>query len=529
MTDKPKTVGVSRRRVLGYGMGALLTSTLTAPGFVRSAYGRGAGRPMLQEGVQVGDMRGDSAVLWSRTDRPGRMEVRWSTRPDMKDARQAPWVHALQDSDYTSKLLLSDLPPGARIHYEVSYLDLSDMRARSEPWQGSFLTPPEERRDLRFVWSADTAGQGWGINPDIGGMRIYETMRQQAPDFFIHCGDMVYSDNPLQSEVALPDGRVWRNWMTEEKAKVAETLDEFRGQFRYNLMDENLRRFNAEVPMLAQWDDHEVTNNWYWEMRLDDERYGEASAAKLAARAMRAFQEYVPVRHHPLSPERIYDRFSYGPSLEVFRIDLRSYRGPNSDDQPKELTPESRIFGREQLRWLKGALEASTATWKVIASDMPLGLVVHDDWKAGKGAEAIALRDGPPAGRELELAQLLTHIRDGGVDNVVWLTGDVHYTAAHYYDPEQAVYKEFAPFWEFVSGPLNAGTFGPSSLDNTFGPQLVYQKAPKEGQSNLSPLDGLQFFGQVDIDGESEVMTVRLKNLEGETVFQQEIEPQRAG
>ena len=56
----------------------------------------------------------------------------------------------------------------------------------------------------------------------------------------------------------------------------------------------------------------------------------------------------------------------------------------------------------------------------------------------------------------------------------MWLTADVHYTAAHYYDPNKAVFQDFEPFWEFVSGPLHAGSFGPNKLDNTFGPQLVY-------------------------------------------------------
>ncbi|WP_280302299.1 alkaline phosphatase D family protein [Nocardia abscessus] len=41
--------------------------------------------------------------------------------------------------------------------------------------------------------------------------------------------------------------------------------------------------------------------------------------------------------------------------------------------------------------------------------------------------------------------------------DVVWLTADVHYTAAHRYSPERAVFTEFDEFWEFVSGPLNAG------------------------------------------------------------------------
>ncbi len=84
-----------------------------------------------------------------------------------------------------------------------------------------------------------------------------------VPDFFIHSGDQIYGDNPIKPEVTLDDGTVWRNLMTGAKSKVAETLDEFRGNFAYNLLDENMRRFAAEVPFLVQWDDHEARNNWY--------------------------------------------------------------------------------------------------------------------------------------------------------------------------------------------------------------------------------------------------------------------------
>ena len=90
------------------------------------------------------------------------------------------------------------------------------------------------------MWSGDTAGQGWGINPDLGGMTIYEAMRRLAPDFFIHSGDTIYADGP-SAERKLPDGTIWRNLVTEDKSKVAETLDEFRGNYRYNLLDDNLR------------------------------------------------------------------------------------------------------------------------------------------------------------------------------------------------------------------------------------------------------------------------------------------------
>jgi hypothetical protein len=77
---------------------------------------------------------------------------------------------------------------------------------------------------------------------------------------------------PDRGQRPLPDGTVWRNLTTEAKSKVAETLDEFRGNYRYNLLDENLRRLYAEVPVLAQWDDHETRNNWFPGQIVDDAR-----------------------------------------------------------------------------------------------------------------------------------------------------------------------------------------------------------------------------------------------------------------
>src|SRR3569832_1519790 len=119
---------------------------------------------------------------------------------------------------------------------------------------------------------------------------------------------------------------------------------------------------------------------------------------------------------------------------------------------------------------------------------MPLSLVVYDDGAKSQGSEAVAQGDGPPLGRELEFAELLSFLRRANIRNTVWLTADVHYTAAHYYDPNKAQFQDFEPFWDFVSGPLHAGTFGPNALDNTFGPQLKYIKAPsKEQGQNLPP------------------------------------------
>ena len=139
------------------------------------------------------------------------------------------------------------------------------------------------------------------------------------------------------------------------------------------------------------------------------------------------------------------------------------------------------------------------------------------------GRRAIAQGDGPARGRELEIADILTFIKRAGVRNTLWLTADVHYTAAHYYDPNKAVFQDFEPFWEFVSGPLHAGTFPQNALDNTFGPQRVYVNAPST--ANRPPSEGLQFFGQVAIDGATQVMTVTLKDVDDRALWSTTLEP----
>jgi len=156
---------------------------------------------------------------------------------------------------------------------------------------------------------------------------------------------------------------------------------------------------------------------------------------------------------------------------------------------------------------------------------MPIGLIVVYDVDRKWGVEAVAQGDGPARGRELEIADILAFIKRAGIRNTLWLTADVHYTAAHYYDPNKAVFQDFEPFWEFVSGPLHAGTFGPNELDNTFGPQLVYIKAPGKDRQNLPPSEGLQFFGQVAIDGATEVMTVTLKDVDDRALWSTRLEP----
>ncbi len=510
---------LSRRSFLhtGAAAGALAAGSIAAPSLSFAA-----SRPRITHGVQSGDVGLDRAMLWARADRPSRLIAEVSTKESFDGARTVIGPAALEASDFTAKLDLRGLPSGQTIFYRLSFQDLSQPTVVGEPVTGRLKTPSADRRDISFVWSGDTAGQGWGINKDWGGMRGYAAMARETPDFFIHSGDTAYCDGPIAAEANLPDGGIWKNVVTEEKSKVAETLKEFRGNFKYNLLDDNVKAFNAQVPMFAQWDDHETVNNWYpGEMLQADKRYTVKSASLLSARANRAFREFMPMRENPVEAERIYRQVSYGPMLDIFFLDMRAYRGPNSANRQDKPGPDTAFLGAEQLAWLKRALKASTATWKVIAADMPIGILVRDgktDFENGANG------DGPPLGRELEIAALLRFIKRGGVRNTVWLTADVHYTAAHYYDPNKARFQDFEPFWEFVSGPIHAGSFGPGAMDNTFGPVVKYSKDPG-GKANLPPSAGLQFYGHVAIDGKTGMMTVRLKDIANTELYKVELAP----
>ena len=515
-------------------------------------------RLTLPSGMATGVVTSDSAVLWSRSSGAGRMTAVLRAVDDGGAILRGPGAfertlrgpRATQASDFTAKIHAGNLPSNTRFALEISFED--DGGAAGEAVRGTFRTAPDagtyngkgrtggtsnggevpSSSAQSFVWTGDTAGQGWGINEEIGGMRGYRAMHQTRPDFFIHSGDTVYADGPLAETVVEKDGQVWRNLVTEEVSKVAETLDEYRGRHRYNLMDVNMRAMFADVPVIANWDDHETTNNWYPGEILEDPRYTVRDVNTLAARGRQAWQEYMPIAEGAASwrpgtfddggqyqPARIYRKISRGPQLDIFCLDMRTFKSPNTDGKEPYATA---LLGQEQVDWLVREVSASKATWKVIAADLPLGIIVPD---GAVNQESLANRDaGAPLGRELEIAGVLSAFKRNRVKNVVWLTADVHYCAAHHYSPERAAFTDFDPFWEFVAGPIAAGSFGPNAMDGTFGPEVVFSKAGRfPGES---PRDGEnQFFGHVLLD--SDTFTVSLRNANGATVFSKVLTPER--
>lgn len=348
-------------------------------------------QPIL--GIQAGDVTANSAVIWARGDRESRMVVDFSTSPTFKErveTRRGPQVSAV--TDFTGTVELSRLRPDTTYYYQVRFVS-----GKIAPWSGTlqgligrFRTAPfiGQARSVRFVWAADMAGQGWGRNPNLkitafdgeeiqGGYVIFDVMRKLQPDFAIFSGDMIYADNPIPPTKPIPESVGGGTWVNDPpKDFIAVSLDEFRANWKYNLGDSKFQRFLAETPIYVQWDDHEVSNNWYPTEILTAVPYNGLPARDLAQRAKQAFFEYNPIRG-----EQIFRNYNYGRHLELFLLDERSFRGPND----KNTEPSLKMLGEDQLQWIKQSLQATQATWKVIASDDPLSIVTggpgdYDAW-----------------------------------------------------------------------------------------------------------------------------------------------------
>lgn len=501
-----------RREVLSGGLASAALAGVSPFALVSC----NSARPRMPYGPMSGDVLPDRAIIWGHSDRPSRMMVEWARDPDFRNPVRRPGSLATADTGFTAKLDLTGLPPGADVHYRVAFHD-PENESTIGPWETARLRMPDLKpRPIRFTFSGDECGQYFGINLDIGGYRIYEAMRRQRPDFFIHLGDQIYADNPIREEHStLGNGEPWRNLITPAKMNIAETLDDFRGNFAYNLLDANKRAFLAEVPMLAQWDDHEVRNDW----NPDATVASGPSIPELAKRARRAMVEYNPMRV-PLDAAGVERSFAMGPSLEVFLLDARSYRGGNHAAAGE--APGAGMYGDRQIAWLKQGLAASRAVWKVIACEMPLTLVVG----GGDKVDALANgRPGAPGGREAQLAGVLSFLRAQGIANVVWLSADVHHAEAIHCHPDRAAFKDFLPFWEMVTGPINAGTFGggPSTPDPTFGAQVAFY-APEKTVSWLSPAHGQQFFGMAEIDPQTHALTLSIHEIDGKMLWSTVVE-----
>jgi alkaline phosphatase D len=250
--------------------------------------------------------------------------------------------------------------------------------------------------------------------------------------------------------------------------------------WRYNRADPRYQTFLATTPMYQTWDDHEIINDagvsWdFWNVTSRD-RPGYPT---LASAASQAFFAWAPLARDPADANRIYRRYRWAADVDLFVLDTRSYRSRNElADTPEN---QKTMLGAAQLSWLRRELTESKATWKVVASSVPLSVPTGGPAAAIYGSDSWANGTSwdysSRTGFERELLDLLGSFDAAGVRNLVVLSGDIHQGVVVRSAVDLNADGRPLIFHEVTAGPIasSPGREAPG-LDPTLNPTLLYRE-----------------------------------------------------
>merc|ERR1712232_194935 len=133
------------------------------------------------------------------------------------------------------------------------------------------------------------------------------------------------------------------------------------------------------------------------------------------------------------------------------------------------------------MGWLLQTLDTSVATWKFICTTVPLCFPTGWPRPTETGFDGWADGDSEvESGPELELRNILEHIRDRTISNVIFISGDVHFPFAISYDP----FQSGSPlFHEFGCTPFSALCLPPpeNGGDKSFNPTILFAEGKFAG------------------------------------------------
>jgi alkaline phosphatase D len=430
----------------------LAPEALAGIGQGRIAQARG-GR--FAEGVMSGEPTPTGITLWTRLDEvSGRVGVQLEVARD-REFRRVVARKTLATSGASGHAVKTRVS-GLRAHEQYYYRFAT--RDRDSP-VGRFRTalPADSRETVRFAFfSCQDYTHGY--------FNAHSLLAREDLDFVICLGDYIYAEtyHSRAGKTGVRDDRIGRSLRGTSGPlnflRVATSLEDYRDKYALYRSDESLRAVQARFPMVTIWDDHEVQDN-YAGAEADGGLPSELrySAARKRA-AYKAFFESMP--YVPPRPNRTYRQLRFGRTVDLMLMDQRQYR----QDQPcgdavvaacAELPQPRALLGRTQMDWLKGALQRSDATWKVLGNQvMAMPAKVTGDAYFG-----FDMWHGYPTERE----ELLAHIRDRQIKDVVFVTGDIHTFIAGDVRTNLGAGETVA--LEFVGGSVTSSGLGEIDLD----------------------------------------------------------------
>jgi alkaline phosphatase D len=422
-------------------LGAVGAGTLVAWPLVggRTVVRAEPGPAPFVHGVASGDPLPDAVVIWTRITpsaeaTPGSgvgrdRTVRWivATDPELTDVVRSGTVRTGAHRDHTVKIDVTGLAPATTYHYGFALgADRSPVgRTRTAPAPSA--TPP----DLRFALASCSNFEG-------GYFAGYRAIAERDDlDLVLHVGDYIYEYRVGYYGAGPEIGRSHR----PEDDIVS--LADYRERYGCYREDPDLRAAHAAHPFVLMWDDHEVANDNWEDGAENHDPDTQGDFGDRFDAASQAYREWLPVREHPTDPQRLYRRLEFGQLATMHVIDSRSYRSEQTsvpvspETDPAVDDPDRTMLGREQKDWFTRGLSDSTATWQLVGNPQMIAPVLfpplpRDLTTQITDVTGLFPRDGVGYnsdqwdGYRAARDEVLRHLADEGIDNTVFLTGDIH-------------------------------------------------------------------------------------------------------
>jgi phosphodiesterase/alkaline phosphatase D-like protein len=344
-------------------------------------------------GVSAGDATDSSFIAWTRADAPGAVTLEVATDAAFTSLVDTQNLVAAGASDNTVKAEVTGLSASTTYFYRFTQAAETSRtgRIRTAP-------APASTAGFTFAWTGDS-------NAFFRPFNVLEQITTRSPEAWLYIGDTIYGDDPRSG------------------TGVAASKADYYTKYKENREDASLRDILANVGVYTIWDDHEVTNDFYGT---------DSAIGALLGEGNQAFRDYMPLRENGGDALQLYRSFKWGDVAEFFLIDARQYRSAQayvtepaclSAGEPVVLpggactteinNPARTYLGAAQKAWLKSGLQGSTATWKFVMNGPLISTLIflpYDRW------------DGYAA----ERFELLDFIAVNGIENVVFLSTDIH-------------------------------------------------------------------------------------------------------
>ncbi|WP_433855896.1 alkaline phosphatase D family protein [Streptomyces kronopolitis] len=410
----------------------------------------------FQHGVASGDPLPDGILLWTRltptaaaTPGSGRgpaTKVSWEVASDKDFASVVARgnLTATAAADHTVKADVRGLRPATHYYYRFT------AGGQHSP-VGRTLTAPAEGTSAGNVRFGVVSCANW----ESGYFSPYRHLAARSDlDAVLHLGDYLYEyksgEYPEFKYVVRP----------HSPSHELLTLADYRIRHGVHKTDPDALAMHATHPVIAIWDDHEFADNAWKGGAVNHTPGTEGDWSTRMAAAKQAYFEWMPVR--PSIAGTTYRRLRFGTLADLHLLDLRSFR----DQQAKPGSgavddPNRTITGRAQLDWLKQGLARSDTAWRLVGTSVMISQVAFGAIPAkllgplaeilGIPKEGLAINTDQWDGYTDDRHELLSHLSDRGIDNTVFLTGDIHMAWANDVPLQAATYPASAPVaTEFV-------------------------------------------------------------------------------